>query len=77
MGMVERARGERTLAITAYRKAVALDASAWASWISLAELLKTGTPEEQAEAKQIAENLRKAGEAIPSLLRERLMVLGQ
>jgi tetratricopeptide (TPR) repeat protein len=77
MGMVEKARGERTLAIAAYRKAVAMDASAWGSWVSLAELLKTGTPEEQAEAKQIVENLRKAGEAIPATLRERIMVLGQ
>jgi predicted Zn-dependent protease len=77
MGMVERARGERALAITAYRKAVTMDASAWGSWVSLAELLKTGTPEEQAEAKRIIETLRKAGEAVPSVLRERLVVLGQ
>lgn len=77
MGMVERARGERALAITAYRKAVTMDASAWGSWVALAELLKTGTPEEQAEAKRIIETLRKAGEAVPSVLRERLVVLGQ
>lgn len=77
MGMVERARGERTLAIAAYRKAVTMDASAWASWVSLAELLKAGTPDDQAEAKRIVENLRKAGEAIPASLRERIMVLGQ
>jgi tetratricopeptide (TPR) repeat protein len=77
MGMVEKARGERALAITAYRKAVAMDQSAWGSWVSLAELLKTGTPEEQVEAKRIVETLRKAGEAIPNALRERIMVLGQ
>lgn len=77
MGMVEKARGERALAIAAYRKAVAMDQSAWASWVSLAELLKTGTPQEQAEAKGIVETLRTAGEAIPSVLRERIMVLGQ
>ncbi|GEM_PF-1515138 len=77
MGMVEKARGKRDLAITAYRKAVDMDSKAYASWVSLAELLKTGTPQEQAEAKGIVDRLKQAGEAIPPALRERLMVLGQ
>lgn len=54
LGAVERARKDRDAAIAAYRQGVALDPSMAGAWASLAELLSTGTVQEQEEARAAA-----------------------
>ncbi len=72
LGAVEKARGKRDLAIEAYRKAVQIDSIAYGTWLSLAELLRGGSPTEIDEAKGIIKKLRDAGQAVPAEVRERL-----
>ncbi|MFO0858119.1 MAG: tetratricopeptide repeat protein [Phycisphaerales bacterium] len=74
LGSVERARRKRDLAIAAYRKAIQIDSTAYGSILSLAEVLRDGTPTpaEVEEAKTLIKRLREAGQAVPAEVRERL-----